>query len=132
MTDAVFEKMSGLKIERERSVLPITPESPFTDLKATFFGRILYNAVMSIPRSKMKIVNKMPDGPERDNAKKSVEFLERIFMSNSIISMSMSSGKMFPYNLALGFADIANGRLIRGIYRICRKTKAPKLPKNTK
>ena len=128
ISDEIFSEMSGLEIKRERVKLPITLESPFVDLNETFFGKMLYSAVMSIPKSKARKIKKMPEGEEKDNAEKSVEFLERIFKSNSLISMSMSSGTMFPYNLAEGFVNIANGKILRGLKNIIKGVKAPMLP----
>ena len=70
----------------------------------------------------------MPLGPERDNQIKGALFLKRILESNSVITMSMSAGKTFPYNFAEGFVRIANGRLISGVAKICSKINAPALP----
>ncbi len=130
VSDKAFEKMSGLKIPSLPPVKPITFESRFTDLKETFMGRILYNAVLSVAKKDMKKAKKLPEGAERDNKIKGAMFLKRILESNSIITMSMSAGKSCPYHFAKGFVDLANGRIIKGIKDFCSPVKTATLPKN--
>lgn len=130
ISDEAFEKMSGLKIPALPPVKPITLESRFTDLKETFMGRILFNAVLSVAKKDMKKALKLPEGAERDNKIKGAMFLKRILESNSIITMSMSAGKSCPYHFAKGFVDLANGRIIKGIKDFCSPVKTAALPKN--
>ena len=129
VTDAVFEQMSGLKIPAIPPVKPIRLESRFTDMRATFMGKILFNAVLGVAKKDMKKALKLPEGAERDNKIKGAMFLKRILESNSIITMSMSAGKNCPYNFAQGFVDMANGKLFKGVKHFCAKIKVPKLPK---
>jgi len=130
ITDEIFEGMSGLKIPAPASIMPITVESKFSDLNKTFMGRILYKAVLGIARKQRRRARRMPDGPARDNTLKGALFLQRIFESNSLISMSMSAGRQFPFNFAVAFAHLANGKIISGIISLCKRIKAPKLPKS--
>ena len=130
ISDEAFEKMSGLKIPALPPVKPITLESRFTDLKETFMGKILFNAVLSVAKKDMKKAKKLPEGAERDNKIKGAMFLKRILESNSIITMSMSAGKSCPYHFAKGFVDLANGRIIKGIKDFCSPVKTAALPKN--
>ncbi len=132
ISDTIFTEMSGLKIPTLPSKKPVTLESRFTDLRQTFMGRILFNAVLSVAKKDMKKAKKLPEGVERDNKIKGAIFLKRILESNSVISMSMSAGKSFPYNFGEGFVNLTNGHLIKGIKCFCTKIKAPKLPKNRK
>jgi len=118
-----------LTIPNEPTRFPVTLESPFVDLKQTFMGRIFYNSVMSVVRKQMKKAEKMPDGPEKDNAIKGAYFMERVMVTNSLRSMSMSAGKLFPYNLAEGFVEMTNRRFFKGLRKILTPIKAPKLPK---
>ena len=108
---------------------PVTLESRFTDLKQSFIGRILFNAVLSVPRKQMKKAERMPEGSEKENAIKGAFFMKRILESNSLNSMSMCAGKSMPYNFAQGFMELANGHLIRGVRRFLSPIKVPKLPK---
>lgn len=130
ISDEAFEKMSGLKIPTLPPVKPITFESRFTDLKERFMGKILYNAVLSVAKKDMKKAKKLPEGTERDNKIKGAMFLKRILESNSVITMSMSAGKSFPYNFATGLINLSNGRIIGGIKDMCSPVKAPALPKD--
>ena len=132
VTDDVFEQLLGSRIPSLPPRMPITLESRFTDLKATFMGRILYKAVLSVAESQRRQAEKLPDGPERDNRLKGAMFLKRIFESNSLISMSMSAGGSMPYNFAQGFAALANGQLLRGAMCFLRPVKVPPLPRDTK
>ncbi len=127
--DKIFEEMSGLKIPAIPPKKPIRLESRFTDMRATFMGKILYNAVLSVAKKDMKKAKKLPEGAERDNKIKGAMFLKRILESNSIITMSMSAGTNCPYNFAQGFVNMANGHLFKGIKCFCTKIKVPKLPK---
>ena len=129
VTDRMFEDMSGVKITTLPSKKPIRLESRFSDMKSTFMGTILYNAVLSVAKTDMKKAKKMPEGVERDNKIKGALFLERILNSNSIITMSMSAGKSCPYNFAEGFVNLANGKIIKGAMSFCKSVKAPALPK---
>ena len=110
--------------------LPITLESRFTDLKQTFLGRILFNAVLSVAHKQIREADSMPDGPEKDNKRKGGEFLKRILESNSIRSMSMSAGRSMPYHFAQGFVELANGHLLRGAKSFLSPVKVPPLPKD--
>ena len=108
---------------------PVTVESRFTDLNQSFMGRILYNAVLSVVKKQMRRAQKLPEGPERDNAVKGAYFMKRIMDSNSPRSLSMCAGKQMPYNFAQGFAELTNGHLFKGIRCFMKKIKVPKLPK---
>ena len=130
VTDAVFEEMSGLKIPSFSPQKPIRLESRFSDMKATFMGKILFGAVLSVAKKDMKKAKRLPEGQERDNKIKGAIFLKRILESNSIITMSMSAGKSCPYNFAKGFVDMANGHIFKGIKDFCNPIKAPDLPKD--
>ena len=108
---------------------PLTTESRFTDLQQSFMGRILFNAVLSVAKKQMKQAEKMPEGPEKENARKGALFLKRILESNSLRTMSMSAAKGFPWNFAEGFAALANGHLLKGTKHFLTPIKVPKLPK---
>ena len=115
MTDGAFEEMSGLKIPAPLPKKPIHLESRFSNMKSTLMGAILYHSVLAVARKDMKKAKRMPDGVERDNKIKGAIFLKRILNSNSLLTMSMSAAQSFPYNFAEGFANLANGKLIKGI-----------------
>ncbi len=130
VTDDVFEQMAGVKIPKLPPKKPIRMESRFSDMKSTFMGTVLYNAILSVAKIDMIKAKKMPEGVERDNKIKGAIFLERVLDSNSIITMSMSAGNSCPYNMAEMFVHLANGRIIKGLKCLCSRVKAPALPKN--
>lgn len=131
VTLKTFEEMSGVKVPALPAVKPITMESRFSDLKYTFWGKILYSAVMSIPKRELKRAKKLPEGVERENRIKGAIFLEKILDSGCLRSMSMSSA-MLPYNFAEGIKELSNGHILRAIKKFCYKIKIPKLPKDIK
>ena len=126
------EYSDELKIPEDPPKFPVTLESPFTDLRQTFMGRVFYNSVLSVARKEMKKAKKMPDGKEKDNAIKGAFFMEKVIVSNSLRSMSMSAGAQFPYNLAEGFVLMTNRHFFKGLRKILTPIKAPKLPKEEK
>ncbi len=121
-----------LAVPSEPPRLPITLDSKFTDLRQTFFGRILFNTVLSVANKEMKNALKLPEGAERDNKIKGATFMRRVLEANSLNSMSMCAGKSFPYNFAVGFMELSNGHLIKGAGAFLRPVKAPPLPKEQK
>ena len=116
-------------VPEETPRYPVTVESRFTDLNQSFMGRILYNAVLSVVKKQMKQADKLPDGPEKDNAIKGAYFMKRIMDSNSPRSLSMCARNQMPYNFAEGFVELTNGHLCKGIRCFLKKIKVPKLPK---
>ena len=129
--DKLFEKMSGITLPSLPKIRPITLESRFSDLgEAGFLGKILHAAVLGVADGQMKRAKKLPEGSERDNKIKGALFLKRILESNSLISMSMSAGKSFPYNVAQGFMYLSNGKIFKGIRCFCTKIKVSALPKD--
>lgn len=126
------EYSDELVIPAEPKRFPVTLESRFTDLRQTFVGRILFNAVLSVADKQKREAENMPEGKERDNKLKGALFLRRILESNSLRSMSMSAGRSMPYNFAVGFMELTNGHLIRGAKAFMTPIKVPKLPKEEK
>ena len=116
-------------VPEETPRYPVTVESRFTDLNQSLMGRILYNAVLSVVKKQMKQADKLPDGPEKDNAIKGAYFMKRIMDSNSPRSLSMCARNQMPYNFAEGFVELTNGHLLNGIRCFMKKIEVPKLPK---
>lgn len=135
--DSINEKMSGTKpvgntefadllgtpLPEEPPVLPLTMESRFCDFQKTFMGKILYNAVCGVAKRQLKKAKKLPAGPERDNRIKGAIFLQRIFDTNCVRTLSLSAGKSMPWNIAEGFVLLGNGHIIRGIAAMCKSYK---------
>ena len=132
VSDEVFEKMAGIPIPAVPCRKPIHLESRFSDLKSTLIGKLLYHSVLMVARIDMYKAKRMPEGVERDNKIKGAMMLYNVLDSNSLISMSMCSSGHFSYYMAKGFADLANGKLFKGLKNICTGVKAPGLPKECK
>ncbi len=130
VNDEIYEKMFSQKIPSLMKKKPIRLESRFSDLNETWMGRILFKAVLSVATKERKKALKLPEGTEKDNKLKGALFLKRILESNSIVTMSMSAGKSFPYHFAQGFVDLSNGHILRGIKDFCSPAKVGKLPKD--
>lgn len=54
ISDEIFIKMSGKRIPSLPSKKPMTLEGRFTNMKETFLGKILFNAVLSVANKDMK------------------------------------------------------------------------------
>ena len=109
--------------------LPITMESRLIDLRQTFMGRFLFNAILSVAGKQEKKAKKLPDGPEKDNRIKNARFLRRTLENVSPRFLSMTAGRRLPYNYAQAIVALANGHLFKGVGYFFRRIKVPKLPK---
>ena len=118
-----FADLLGTPLPEEPPVLPLTMESRFCDFRKTFMGRILYNAVCGVAKKQLKKAKKLPRGTERDNRIKGAIFLQRIFDTNCMRTLSLSAGKSMPWNIAEGFVLLGNGHFIRGIAAMCKSYK---------
>jgi beta-glucosidase len=121
--NAAFADLLGTPLPEEPPVLPLTMESRFCDFQKTFMGRILYNAVCGVAKKQLKKAKKLASGPERDNRIKGAIFLQRIFDTNCVRTLSLSAGKSMPWNVAEGFVQLGNGHLIRGVAAMCKSYK---------
>ena len=100
---------------------PITLETRIQDLKCTFMGRILLKIALSVPHKQMRKAKRMKDGTDKDNQIKGAQAIEKMMLTSSIMTMSMASGGLLSYNLALAFKELANGHIIKGIKYLFKK-----------
>ena len=121
--NTVFADLLGTPLPEDEPALPLTMESRFCDFQKTFMGRILYNAVCGVATRQLKKAKKLPAGPERDNRIKGAIFLQRIFDTNCVRTLSLSAGRSMPWNIAEGFVLLGNGHFIRGIAAMCQSYK---------
>ena len=123
VTDGTFASLVAAPLPKEPEPLPLTMENRFCDFRKTFMGRILYNAVCGVAKKQLKKAKKMPAGSERDNRIKGAIFLQRIFDTNCVRTLSLSAGKSMPWNIAEGFVQLGNGHFIRGVAAMCKSYK---------
>ena len=123
-----YEETWGVKIPSVPPKKPITLETRLSEFKYTFMGKILLKAVLSVPAKAERKARKKKDGIERDNEIKSAQAIRRMLETSSVTTLAMASSGAFGYNLALGFKELANGHLFKGIKLCLKKIKAPALP----
>ncbi len=123
-----YEIIWSVKIPPLPPKKPITLETRMLDLRHTFMGKILLKIALSVPHKQMKKAKKMKEGIDRDNQIKGAQAVEKMLKTSSIMTASMASGGLLPFNLALCFKELANGHIIKGIKCYRRKVIAPKLP----
>lgn len=116
-----FAELTGEGRTKADFTKALTMESSLQDFKRTFAGKILYKSVMWMIQKEYKKAQKMPDSLERDTRLKNSYFVVRMMPSNSLRSMSMSSGGRFTYNSARAFVFLANGQFIRGFKMLLKK-----------
>lgn len=110
-----FAELAGRTGTDPASTKILTIESPLQDFNRTFMGKILYKSIMRIMEKEYKKAQRMPDSLERDARLKNSYFVVRMMPSNSLRSMSMSSGGQFSYDSARALVLMANGHLMRGL-----------------
>ena len=119
--DAAFAGLLGLPLPQEPPALPLTMESRFCDFRLTRTGRLLYGAICGVAARQLKRARRLPPGAERDNRIKGAVFLQRIFDTNCLRTLSFSAGSSMPWNIAQGMLLLGNGHLLRGVAAMCRR-----------
>ena len=127
-----FTKLYGHHIPVEPPIKPITLASPMFHYNKSFFGKIIYKAMVGQAIKQLKEAKKMPSGIERDNKMKGALFLQRLLSSSSLRMIAMSAGGHLPFNVAEGMVHIANGRFIKGLRKMKQSYQAPLLPDEIK
>jgi beta-glucosidase len=126
-----FEKLIGFQVLPASPYDKLTLESPLWDLRKTWIGRILYRSIMYTFQKDYIRAQKMPDSLERDTKLKNSYFVVKMMPHNSILCMCMSSSGKFSYYNAVGFVEMANGHLIKGLRAFLKKEGRIPLPKDT-
>ena len=120
-----FKRMSGLAVPPEPPVRPLHMLSRFSDFRTAFWGRILRFFVLFAAARRGRRAKRLPSGTKKQNVRKGALFLRRVMDSCTPVSMSMTAGKMLPYNAAQGLVHLANGRLCRAIKCFCKRIEGP-------
>lgn len=127
--DGAFEQLLGRSVPDPPPPLPLTMESPFTDFRRTFFGRIVFSIAMSVAGRLERQARRLPPGKERDNRLKGALFMGKIVSTSSPRSLTMAGPDSLPYHWAEAFVELGNGRLLSALKRFFTPVKVPPLPK---
>ena len=108
-----FEALLGRKINPDRQIRPFTIDSTFSDIQASFFGRIFIN------KFKKAAIQKSGKTMS-DNVKK---LIDAVLYETPLRAIAMlSNGAINPTLIQMeGFIDILNGKLLRGLIKINTK-----------
>lgn len=127
-----FPELLGSTVPVADDSEPLTMESTLRAFRKNWIGRIFYFFVMQTVRKSLKAAQKMPDSLERETRLKNAYFVVRMMPANSLRSMAMSSGGQFPYQVAQGFVQMANGHFLRGLRIMLQKETLPNKKEHTK
>ena len=121
-----FEDIIGRKITPyEFAKRPYTMETPIGEFN-TFFGKIFKKAVCGVGERQFRKAAKIKDPLKRERERKAGHFVSKLMPNNSLRSLAFSSSGAFPYPIALGILEMANGHFIRGIGKMIAKNKRVK------
>ncbi len=123
-----FHEFVGYSPQPAVNITELTLDSPLSDFKKTWSGKLLYHSIMWFIKRDYNKAKAMEDSLERDTRLKNAYFVYRMMPSNTLRAMCMASSGAFPYSMALGFVEIGNGRLFRGIKHLMKREQAPPLP----
>lgn len=112
-SDAQFEKLLGYKppVGVHQKGTPFTLNSTLFDMKDTFIGKLLLKVV----RKEVAKMTKDVQDPSM------VRMVEASIMEMPIRSMKMTSGGSMTDKKLSGIADLANGKLFKGIGKLLSK-----------
>lgn len=120
---ASFPALLGRPIPTLPRAPRLTLETRLRDGRGTLLGRLIGDAIVRHVRRMYDGALKQPPSLARDAQVKNAYMVWRMMPSASLRSLSMSSAGAFPYEVAEGLADLANGHPIRGLGRILARRK---------
>ncbi|MGM9970814.1 MAG: beta-glucosidase [Anaeroplasmataceae bacterium] len=120
--DEEFYSMVGYKPSINSSKY-ITIETPIMEYKNKFLSSLCLKIMLSVLNKETKKIKKMPPGKTRDELLKNQEFMNDVMIHNCIRSLIQSSGGYAQMKLAYGLVDIANGHIIKGLFKLLRREK---------
>jgi len=119
---AAFPALLGRAVPPESPSRRLTMETRLTDARRTLWGAVMLRAVSSRVRTDYTRALALPDGTERDARVKNAHFVLRMMPFQSLRSLAMSSGGAMPLHVARGIAELAQGRPVRALRTLSRKT----------
>ncbi|MBE5732104.1 MAG: glycosyl hydrolase [Clostridiales bacterium] len=130
VSDEIYEKMSGVKLEQKEEEKKLSLENRFVDFRRTFFGRMIYKAVMNTLSKGDKNILESASEEEKERAVKAVLFRKKSVDNSSIMQMTMAMPSVLPYNYAQALVHLANGNIFGALYKFFKKVKGTPLPKD--
>ena len=94
---------------------PITISTPLGDIQRTFWGKKVYGQIMK------SVLKNSPFGGGEDDGMSTM--LERMMAEMPLINMGMFSNGAMSEEMVEGLADIANGKIFKGIAKVRRAQK---------
>lgn len=122
LNEEEFFRLLGKKEKKETYGRPYTMETPIAYFSSPF-GKFFRKIVVGVGKKKVKSAKKIQDPEAKARRIKSGTFVARLMPYNSLRSLSFSSSGAFPYRVAKGILEMANGHFIRGLRRMSKKEK---------
>ncbi len=108
-------KYKGVKTKSKK----FTIETPLFEFKKKFLSRICLKIMISAVRSRK--LKHMPDSNEKRELLKNEEFMVKVIPHNTMRSLVQSSGGLVQLSMAYAIVDIANGHILRGLFKMMRR-----------
>ena len=130
--DTAFAALLGEALPEEPKDKPITMDTRLDRYQKTYLGRRILKALIAPAARMRKEAQALPDGVEKEQLLKGAMFCERLMMTHSARSLTMSSCGTISYERARGYVELANGNLFEGVELLSHTVKPSKLPADEK
>ena len=128
MTDEEFSTVSKKEFTNIEHKKPYNLNTPINQYKS-FWGRKIYKLMLFVCNRVYKKALKSKEDEHKETRVKNAYFTVNMLKTLSIRSLSYASEGMMSHRMALGIVDIANGKPLRGLWKLITKEKCFKLPK---
>ena len=128
MTDEEFSRVSKKEFAHTEHKKPYNLNTPINQYKS-FWGRKIYKLMLFVCNRVYKKALKSKEDEHKETRVKNAYFTVNMLKTLSIRSLSYASEGMMSHRMALGIVDIANGKILRGLWKLITKEKCFKLPK---
>lgn len=128
MTDEEFSRVSKKEFVNIVHKKPYNLNTPLNQYKS-FWGRKIYKLMLGVCNHVYKKALRSKEDEHKETRVKNAYFTVSMLKTLSIRSLSYASEGMMTHRMALGIVDIANGKVLRGLWKLITKEKCFKLPK---
>lgn len=118
---ASFPALVGQAIPQPQRSGPLSMETRLEDARRTLVGGLFYRTVVGMMHRDFTKARALPESVEKDARVKNAYFTYRLMPTNSLRSMAMASGGRFPYHVAKGVSEMAEGKVLRGLRTVVTK-----------